>query len=202
MMGYDTTILNDKIKRRHSKFGRVFGHFMLKLIGWKIIGQFPQEKKFVIIVAPHTSNWDFIIGLFAYFALDFELRWMGKHTIFKWPLGVWFRKWGGIPVERSSKHDIVAQIVDEFNRNESFVLALSPEGTRTKIPKWKTGFYYIAVGAKVPIQCVAFDFKQKNIEVGKLIYTSSDFESDMKEIQSFYKLEMAKYEEKYNTSIY
>jgi 1-acyl-sn-glycerol-3-phosphate acyltransferase len=200
-MRYDTTVLNENIKRKHSRFGCWFGHTMLKLIGWKITGKFPSTSKFVLIVAPHTSNWDFIIGLYAYFALDIEMKWLGKHTIFKWPLNKPFRRWGGIPVERSSSHDVVSQVVSEFEKHDAFILALSPEGTRSYIKKWKTGFYHIAKGAEVPIQCVAFNFKDKEIQIGPLI-PIEEFESDMQKIQDFYQQDMAKDEKKYNPSIY
>lgn len=200
-MTYDNSVLNKEIKRRNNRFARFFGSFVLKLISWKIKGVFPKEKKMVLIVAPHTSNWDFVVCMLTYFALDIEIKWFGKHSIFKGPVGKLFRKWGGIPIERSKKHDVVSQAVDEFNQNESFILALSPEGTRSYIKKWKTGFYHIAKGAKVPILCVALNFKEKEIQVGPTIHLK-EIKEDLTLIQSYFKKEMAKDEKKYNPKIY
>ncbi len=161
---------------------------VFRLIGWTIEGSFPQGlKKFIIAVAPHTSNWDFVIGIMARSILKIQrARFLGKSSLFKAPFGTLFRKLGGYPVDRSSSHDMVQQVVDIFDAHEEFILAIAPEGTRKKVAKLKTGFYYIAKKAKVPIIPCGFDFKMKMVVVGQPFYATEDAESDMEFLRTFY----------------
>ena len=142
--------------------------FFFWLFGWKIKGSFPEElKKYIIAVAPHTSNWDFPVGLAARSILRIQkARFLGKSQLFTPAYGWFFRALGGYPVERSSSHDMVDQVVTIFNSHEEFILALAPEGTRKKVEKFRTGFYYIAKKANVPIIPVGFDFANKEVVVG------------------------------------
>lgn len=156
-------------------------------MGWSLSGSMPDFKKYVIAIAPHTSGWDFIIGVLARSALRIEhARYLGKSQLFKPPFGWIFRWLGGTPVDRSSSHDVVDQVVKIFNEHDRFVLALAPEGTRKKVEKLKTGFYYIAKKANVPIVPVGFDFSLKKIIVGEPLIPSEDFDSDMKKLLTFY----------------
>jgi 1-acyl-sn-glycerol-3-phosphate acyltransferase len=166
---------------------RALGKSVLKLIGWKIQGQLPSIPKYVIIVAPHTSNWDFIVGLWAYFALGFKASWLGKHTIFKFPLGPFMRWLGGIPVERSIRKDRVAAQIDAFHTREQLVLIIAPEGTRKFVPDWKTGFYHVADGAHVPIVPVAFDFGQRVIRIFPPFRTTGYREKDIGALKDLYR---------------
>jgi len=129
--------------------------FIFKILGWQITGKFPDLKKFVIIVAPHTSNWDFPLGLLARGIIDREIQYLGKKELFRPPLGWIFRVLGGYPVDRQQSQ-LVAEIFKEQN---SFLLALAPEGTRSQVTNWRTGFYHIAVKAGVPIQMIGYLFK-------------------------------------------
>ncbi|WP_068990690.1 lysophospholipid acyltransferase family protein [Kangiella sediminilitoris] len=160
---------------------------ILKLLGWRIEGDLPAFNKCVIIFAPHTSNWDFVLMLMTRFCFKMDVAFLGKHTLFKPPLG-WFFRWvGGIPVVRSSKNDVVQQVVAEIKNRESIQLALAPEGTRSKTQHWKSGFYHIAVQAGVPIVFTYLDTKTKTIGVGQYIQPTGDIRSDMAKIKDFYK---------------
>lgn len=160
-----------------------------KIFGWKINGAMPVSvKKFVIAVAPHTSNWDFVVGIAARSILRIQkAQFLGKSQLFKPPFGWFFSMLGGHPVERTTSEDMVDQVVKIFDRHDEFILAVAPEGTRKKVEKLRTGFYYIARGAQVPIVPVGFDFGKKEVVIGQPLYLSDSFDSDMEKILSFYR---------------
>lgn len=189
------------VPQSRNPFSRLLGRFTLTLLRWRIEGEFPDHPKLVLIAAPHTSNWDFVIGIAAKLAVGLSASWLGKHTIFKRPFGPFFRWMGGIPVDRSSQHGVVEQIVDFFQNSEKLVLGLSPEGTRKRIEPWKTGFYYIALAAKVPIFPVAFDYGKRAVSLGPVIQPSGDLEKDMQAIRSFYSAAMAKFPQNFAIGI-
>lgn len=161
---------------------------IFKLSGWEIAGDFPHHiRKYIVAVAPHTSNWDFPLGVMTRSILRREdAYFLGKHSLFKPPFGWFFRWLGGYPVDRTSNHDVVQQVVDIFNAHEDFILALAPEGTRKKVAKLRTGFYYIAKGAKVPIVPVGFDFSMKKVVIGSPMMPTDDFDADMNSLLTFY----------------
>ena len=167
---------------------KLFWTIWWKLTGWKLSGNFPMdEKKMIILVAPHTSWIDIIVGLAVRHKLKiFQAKFLGKKELFDGPFG-WYFKWlGGVPVDRFSKQGMVEQVSDMFNYNKKFIIALSPEGTRKKVTKLKTGFYHIAKQANVPIQLIGFDFKNKKVEIGNLFYPSNDEVKDFKNIIDFF----------------
>lgn len=166
------------------------------LLGWRIEGQLPDLPKFVVIGAPHTSNWDFPVALMTFFAFKVKAFWMGKDALFRGPMKPFFLWLGGIPIDRSKSNNVVTRSIREFDENEQLVMLIPPSGTRKKTRAWKTGFYYIALGAKVPIVLGYADFRRKTCGLGPLFYPTGDFESDMKKIQSFYANITAKYPEK------
>ncbi len=163
--------------------------FIFKIIlGWKLVGNFPKDlKKYVIIAAPHTSWQDFPIGILARNTSEIKINFIGKDSLFKGPFGFIFRSLGGTPVDRSQSNNLVDAIVDVFNSKEEFRLALSPEGTRKKVERWKTGFYYIAKGAKVPIVMATLDFGKKQVKISEPYYPTDDIEKDFEYFKSFYK---------------
>jgi len=167
---------------------RGFYVLMFKLFGWKVNGDLPKNiKKYIIVIAPHTSNWDFVVGVAARSMLRIQkAQFLGKSQLFKPPFGWLFRFLGGHPVERTTSHDMVDQVVKLFNTHDEFILAMAPEGTRKKVDKLRTGFYYIAKGAGVPIVPVGFDFAKKEVIAGAPIYPQ-DLESDMQKILAFYR---------------
>jgi 1-acyl-sn-glycerol-3-phosphate acyltransferase len=162
--------------------------WILKLLGWNVDPYLPDIKKYVIIAAPHTSNWDFPLGILAAKAIHLKAHWMGKDSLFRWwPLGWYFRAIGGTPVRRGRGLNYIQQMTDLFERSEELVLALAPEGTRSKTDHWKTGFYYIARAARVPTLMAYLDFGKKQVGVGYMLYPGDDIEADFNEIREFYK---------------
>lgn len=139
--------------------------FLFNLSGWKVSGDIPRHiKKYLIAAAPHTSNWDFFVGLGARATIGLKASFLGKEELFRPPFGFIFRKLGGIPVKRSEKTEMVMQIAERFRLSESMVLALAPEGTRKKTNKWRSGFYHIAVAAQVPIVFCSIDYPGKTVK--------------------------------------
>jgi 1-acyl-sn-glycerol-3-phosphate acyltransferase len=160
---------------------------MMKITGWRIGGEMPNEPKFVIIVAPHTSNWDFPVGLWVLFALGFRGSFLAKHSLFKWPLGPLLKWLGGIPIDRGVHKMRVRGISDAFLKSEKMILVITPEGTRKYVKEWKSGFYYIADGAKVPIVPVAFDYAIKEVRIGAPFRTTGNREADIEELKNFFR---------------
>ncbi|MBW3166505.1 lysophospholipid acyltransferase family protein [Ferrimonas balearica] len=161
--------------------------FILKCAGWRIEGTLPERRKYVAIVAPHTSNWDFIIGLLARFQLDIPARFIGKHQLFRPPLGWLMRALGGRPVVRTQSNNLVEDVVAMFQQEPEFVLALAPEGTRSPVSHWKTGFYHIARGAGVPIVPVALDFRHRTIVIGQPLTPGECKAADMAQLLAFFR---------------
>ena len=182
--------------------GRI-AQFILRLQGWRVVGDVPAEiSKYVIIAAPHTSNWDFVIGRAFGYTLGMEAKYLAKSQLFKPPYGWFFRWTGGISVDRAKHNSLVDFTIDLFNRSEQLIVGLTPEGTRTKVDKWKLGFYHIAVGAKLPIVLSFMDYKRKEAGVGKIVYPSGDLEKDLQIIEDFYKTINPKNPDLYNPKIY
>lgn len=175
---------------------RWFSIFFLRIAGWRIEGRFPVIPKFVLVGAPHTSNWDFPYGLLILFVFRTKIYWLGKEALFRMPFK-WFFKWlGGIPVDRSKSSNIVAHSIQRFHQNENLILTIAPAGTRKRVKKWKTGFYHIANGANVPIVLGFLDYRLKVGGIGPVIYPTGDIEADMKTIRAFYDGVTGKYPEK------
>lgn len=168
----------------------------LRIFGWNCEGSLPDFPKYVVIAAPHTSNWDFPITMFMAFALRTKVYWMGKASLFKRPFGPVMRWLGGIPVDRSKSNNVVEQTIAVFNEHENLVIVVPPEGTRNKVSYWKTGFYHIAHGANVPIVLGYIDFQRKAGGIGPVVIPSGDIETDMYTICSFYAGVIGKYPEK------
>lgn len=166
---------------------RWFGAKMLALFGWTFEGDFPNENKVIIAVAPHTSNWDFLVGLMAMFALGFKANWLGKHTLFNGPFGSLFRYYGGIPVDRKSPTGFIEQIRLVFDERDVVILALAPEGTRKQVGKLKTGFLRMASAADVLVLLVAFDYKKKKLVIGELFQPTDDMAADEKYCYQYFK---------------
>jgi 1-acyl-sn-glycerol-3-phosphate acyltransferase len=189
--------LGASIPRTHTQATSKFGRFMLGLFGWRIEGAFPDAPKFVLIVAPHTSNWDFPVGLMAKFALRLDVRYMAKSSLFWFPLGRFLRAMGGISVDRSSASDVAATSAREFARREKLVLVITPEGTRSRVERWKSGFYRIALAAKVPVVLVAFDYPARVVRLGPAFQPTGNYDADLAAMQSHVKASMARHPENY-----
>ncbi len=159
----------------------------MTLFGWHVDGALPDIPKFVLIGAPHTSNWDFLLFLGLIFTLRANVRFMGKAELFRFPVGWFFRYCGGIPVDRKKSTGLVEQMVKACNESEKFILTIAPEGTRHHVVEWKRGFYHIAKSAGIPIVMGIVDGKHKSIRVGQFFHPTEDMEADMKHIQEFFK---------------
>ena len=167
---------------------RTFASFLFhRLLGWKFQGQFPDVAKCVVIVVPHTHWMDFFIGLMVRKLIGVEINYIGKKSLFEGPFG-WFFKWtGGAPVDRGKRSDTVEAVASLFEEREEFRLALAPEGTRKKVDQWKTGYYYIALKAGVPIVLVAFDYGTKTVRFSEPRQPTGDYETDYASYREFYR---------------
>ncbi len=166
---------------------KVAGFILFTILGWKFKGDFPKNiKKYVIIAAPHTSWVDFPIAILARMASGVMVNFIGKDSLFKAPFGFFFRALGGTPVDRSKSENLVDAIVQIFNAKKEFRLGLSPEGTRKKVENWKTGFYYIAKGANVPIVMATLDFENKQIHFSEPYYTTANNVQDFTYFKGFF----------------
>lgn len=159
---------------------------ILAWCGWTINGELPNQPKFILAVAPHTSNWDFFIGIAAMFSLQLKVSFLGKASIFRWPVKSVLTAIGGIAVDRSNSHGVVGQIVQELKRNDKFILGLAPEGTRSKTTEWKTGFLHIAKQGNIPIVPVSFDFAKKEIFFHKEVYISGEISQELIEFKQIF----------------
>ena len=165
---------------------RALAIVILKLMGWTAIGKEIPNPKVVLIGAPHTSNWDFPLMLLVVLKLRLRVFWMGKNTLFRFPFGGLMRWLGGIPIDRSKPNNVVQQITDEYARQSELVVLIPPEGTRSKVERWKTGFYHIANNAGVPILLGYVDAPKKEAGLADFFTPTGDVEKDMREIQAFY----------------
>ncbi|MES2129114.1 MAG: lysophospholipid acyltransferase family protein [Pseudomonadota bacterium] len=180
---FDTPVVNT--------LTRGASHALLRLCGWRAEGLTPEQlaaqPKFVLIAAPHTSNWDFPFTLMLCFVLRMRVYWMAKASLFAWPIG-WLSRWlGGIAIDRSASNNTVQATIDAFARHERLIVIVAPEGTRGKVTHWKTGFYHMAHGAGVPIAMAYLDFKRKRGGIGQMFVTTGDIDADMAQIQQFYR---------------
>lgn len=145
------------------------GRGWLRLTGWRVEGEFPDVARCVLALAPHSSNWDFVHGVAVVFALGLRVSFVAKHTLFRGPLGRFMRWVGGLPVDRSRPHGLVEGIVAAFTRPDALWFAVTPEGTRTRVPRFKTGFYRIALAAQVPIFPVAVNYRRRALVLLPLV---------------------------------
>jgi 1-acyl-sn-glycerol-3-phosphate acyltransferase len=190
--------LGPNVQRAHSRLAAAVGRLAMGLRGWRVEGGIPDVPKMVLIVAPHTSNWDFLTGLWVKLALRLGGRFVGKHTLFRGPLGVFMRWLGGVPVDRSAAVGFAEETVRVLREAERMTLVIAPEGTRRRADRWKSGFYRIAVAAGVPIVLVGFDYPRRVVVLGPLFEPTGDYESDLAEIQSHFRADMALKPENYS----
>ena len=170
--------------------------FFFKMTGWKVQGRSPGISSYVIIAAPHTSNWDFIYTLCLAFILRIKPTIMMKDAYFFWPIGFFFRWLGALPIDRSKSNNVVARSIQAFKENSRLVMVVPPSGTRKKVIYWKTGFYHIANGANVPIVLGFLDYRRKIGGIGPLVNPTGSIETEMKIIRNFYAGITGKYPQK------
>ena len=176
---------------------RLISHLLFRLTGWKVTGSVPTTlHQYVMIVAPHTSNWDFFVGMAARSILKVNTKYVAKKELFRFPFGWIFRKLGGYPVDRSKNTNFVDAVVELLEKNPDFAICFTPEGTRSYVPKWKTGFYYIALKRKIPIIMVGFNYAKKEVAVETPFMPTGDVEKDMEYMLNYYRKIPGKFPEK------
>ncbi|OLF36803.1 lysophospholipid acyltransferase family protein [Psychrobacter sp. Cmf 22.2] len=189
--------LGDLVPRRGNKVAPIIASLMLKAAGWRTVGEIPNIPQAVVLALPHTSNVDGIYAIPSLFALDLKISIMGKHTLFKVPVFAQLLNWiGVIPIDRGNKGSVLQASIDKFKTGKPLFLGLAPEGTRQYTKEWKTGFYYLAVGANVPILPVAMDYKTKEIRFMSLVYPTGDIAGDLQKIYSQYQGVVPRYPER------
>ena len=178
-----TTIFNTPIL---STVLRFFANLFLRLFGWRVEGQLPDLPKFILIGAPHTSNWDFVLFLGVIFHLKANVKFMGKAELFHNPFG-WFFYWcGGVPVDRKKSQGLVEQMVEASKKSDKFILTIAPEGTRHYVSEWKLGFYHIAKNAGIPVVIAIVDGKAKMVRIGQVFHPTENMDADIKTIKNFF----------------
>jgi 1-acyl-sn-glycerol-3-phosphate acyltransferase len=184
--------LGPAVPKRGGRVMRALGRAILSALGWHFEGVIPDVPRCVIILAPHTSNWDFVIGIAALLALDLRVTWLGKHQLFRGPFGPLWRRLGGVAVNRTAPEGVAEQAMAVLTPPHSTFLAIAPEGTRGKVERWKSGFWRIARAARVPILPVAFDFRSRAVAFGELYMPTADYEVDLAALQARFRAEMAR----------
>jgi 1-acyl-sn-glycerol-3-phosphate acyltransferase len=175
-----------EVPRRGNAPLRFLGRAVLRAMGWGVEGELPDLPKFVIAIAPHTSNWDFVVGIAAMFALDLRLAFIGKHTIFRGPFAPMLRWMGGIPVDRSSPHGMVGESIAAFARMPRRILVIAPEGTRKRVAHFKSGFLHIARGAGVPVMLAALDYGARRVRLGPTFEVGEDIEAERLRAEAYF----------------
>lgn len=180
--------LGDQIPKRGGTIAPKIAQTFLKLAGWQIVGSLPNIPQAVVLAVPHTSNIDGVYAIPTLLALDLDIKIMGKHSLFKIPVLASFLRWAGIiPINRNKKGSVLQASIDKFKTGQPLYLGLAPEGTRKYTPEWKTGFYYLALGANVPIIPVAMDYKTKEIRFMQPIHPTGDLNTDLPKILQQYR---------------
>lgn len=166
---------------------RQISNLIMFLAGWRIEGKLPDLKKYILIGAPHTSSWDFVLFLGIIFRLRINASYMGKAELFRFPFGWFFYYCGGVPVDRKKSTGLVEQMIEACNKTDQFILTIAPEGTRHYVSEWKSGFHRIAKGAGIPIVMAKVDGQNKIVHVGEVFHPTENMDEDMKLIQELFK---------------
>lgn len=183
----DPDKIGENVPKRNGTIAPKIAKTFLKAKGWKIVGEIPNVKKAVLLAVPHTSNMDGVFAIPTLLALDVDIKLMGKKELFKLPILSHFLRWAGIiAIDRAKKGSTLQASIDRFNSEEQLFLGLAPEGTRGYTENWKTGFYYLAVGAGVPIFPVAIDYPSKEIRFLPLFYPTGNIDEDLPKIYAYY----------------
>jgi len=185
-------VVPDCIPTVYRPIGNRLGRAVVSLLGWKVRGEIPHYPKAIYAVAPHTSNWDFVVGVAIMLTLNLKLKFMGKDAIFIWPFRKLLLKLGGIPIDRKKKHGVVQQMVEQFERHEQLILALAPEGTRSKTKEWKTGFLSIAHLANIPVVTVTLHYDVKELRFGQPHFIDDNISQELVRVKAAFSSACAK----------
>ena len=176
----------EHMPRRGGRLFKQLGHLLLRWSGWRLTGQIPNQKKVLIAAAPHTSNWDFIVGIPILLAYDVRITILMKQEAFIWPFGKLWQWLGFVPINRQAGNGVVDSAIDYYQQAEQFWLLMTPEGTRKHVSRWKTGFLRIAHQANVPILTMAWDYPSKTLHFGELMFSKGDYEQELAELQHYF----------------
>ena len=179
MAKYNNSVVTASTPRMGNPVTRAIGQFILNILGWKIVGQLPDHKKLIIVGMPHTSNWDFIIAMASIQSVGLKVSYMMKKEAFFWPLGGLFKWMGGIPIDRSSKNDITTQMVEYFENHDNVWLGITPEGTRSKVKRYKKGYLRIAKAADVPIAVIGINGATKEVILPGGVWEMNEDNNDL-----------------------
>lgn len=185
-----------KVPRRGNRASTLTGRLILTLFGWRVQGNVPDLPKFVIVWAPHTSYWDWVICIGTLVAMRLNISWMAASELFWWPLGPFLSWLGGESIDRSAPHGVVDIMIRQFAEKTGFLLSIAPEGARAKVKRWKTGFYYIAKSASVPIVLISIDYNHKVIAIGPTFNTGPNAEHDIDLVRRHFQRVTAKHPDK------
>ena len=174
----------------------LYNFVFLKLLGWSIVGELPAEKKYMLVVAPHTSNFDFFLGVFTRRIIRFDPKYVAKKELFVFPFGYFFKWMGGYPVDRAKNTRFVDSIVDLYNSKEEFIITMTPEGTRSYNPNWKTGFYHIAKAANIPVVRVGFDYATRRVVLDEAMYLTESVDECIQSFKAYFSQFKGKHPEK------
>lgn len=190
-MAWHVPAIGDQLEHRGNAFSATLARWLMRVAGWRFEGDLPNVPKLVFIVAPHTSNWDFLVCVVAMFAMGIRVTFLGKDTLFRGPLGMIMRWLGGVPVFRHAPRNVVEQTIDHIRAAPRIALGLSPEGTRKKLPAWRTGFHYVARGADVPIVPVALDYSTRTVRIFPQHRAADSVDDDLRVLGALFSARMA-----------
>lgn len=185
MAKFDNDIVNEYTPRMGNRLTRFIGQSLLNLMGWKVTGQFPRQKKILIAGAPHTSNWDLIIAMASMLSVGLRFSWMMKKEAFFWPLGALWKSMGGVPIDRMAKNDITTQMANWYKSHDNVWLGITPEGTRSKVDAFKKGYLRIAMAADVPVFIIGINQPTKEIVLDRIWELTGDIEADNRAIKAY-----------------
>jgi 1-acyl-sn-glycerol-3-phosphate acyltransferase len=180
-------IVPPRVARGGNRCTRWLGRVVLHLAGWRVTGNLPDTEKILVIGAPHTSNWDWVVAVFVMWALAIRMTYLVKDTAFWWPAGWFLRLTGAMPVNRRNPAGIATEVANSIRAAERIIVVITPEGTRSRVEKWKTGFLRIAQEAAVPIAQISFDYPSRTLHLGPVAELSGDIETDITRIRAYYR---------------
>jgi 1-acyl-sn-glycerol-3-phosphate acyltransferase len=183
------------------KLKRAIALGVLRLCGWRLTGGKPEHKRYIVLGAPHTSSWDFFFIFLIAWGNGVDFRWVGKKELFQLPHGWFFRVVGGIPVDRARSSNMVDALAAVFQANEELIILIPPEGTRRRVSKWKTGFYYTAMQAGIPFVLGYIDFRRKEAGLGPIVFPTGDYEADLRPVYEFYEGITPRHPERYESPL-
>lgn len=200
MREIDPASIPDFLRAHRARWKVRLAQWLLKRGGWRVTGTFPRERRLIIVAAPHTSNWDFVVAVLIMFACDLHINWLGKHSLFRWPIGSLMRVLGGVAVNRTQPRGVAEQVAEQMQDADHMWLIITPEGTRKAVSRWKSGFLRIAAAADCPLLLVSLDYRHRELNLGEELRSDpQDLEGQLSDIQHYYRRFTPRYPERFAT---